>query len=615
MKIVPFILFVFLSTLAQAKIVIVVTPNRVAIDEEKSATSTTVIDEEQIQESQQLTVGEVLKTVPGLHIVTQGGLGKQTSVFLRGAKSEHTLVLIDGIEVNDPSNPARSFDFANLSLDNIERIEVVRGAQSVLYGSDAIGGVIQIFTKKNKSEKPEAKNIVTGGYGSFQTHQESILSSISDKKYSLSLGLSNIATDGISSSDEDDNPNAEKDPYKLTTLQSNFSYTPDQKTEVSAFSRYENSKNEIDDFGGAGGDDPNFHSGENDFYSGIKAKTSFDFYQPELSFSFTHIDRTLNDEANSTDPTVYLANYIGKIIKPSLLHQFFINPENSVLLGQDYEMEFFKSTSNFGDTPEVDTNSFGNFIQYQFINKYFHATAGTRIENHSTFGTNVTYKISPGVTSPKTATTLNLNYATGFKAPTLFQLYDPFSGNSDLKPDESQSYDISILQKINEVNSLGMTYFKNNFKETIEYDFTTNTYQNIGESSSDGFEFYANASPISTINLLAQWTILNSKDDSTGLSLLRRPHNRGELDVQYAITSRFDVGGTYTYVGERLDVSNSGNVSMPSYSTFGLRVAYALRRNVQLMTRIDNIFNENYQEVYGYGMPGINWFSSVKYHF
>ncbi len=616
MKKILSVLFV-LSFIPQsfAKIVIVVTPNRVESNEDQTATSTTVIDEQQIEESQKLTVAEMLETVPGLHVTSQGGLGKQTSVFLRGAKSEHTLVFIDGIEVNDPSSPTRGFDFANLSLDNVERIEVVRGTQSVLYGSDAIGGVIQIFTKKNKTETLQMNNVLSGGYGSFQTHQEGLQSSISNKKYSLSMGLSHLQTDGISSSDEDDNPGAEKDPYELTTIQSNISLTPSEKTQIDLFARYLTSENEIDDFGGAGGDDPNFHSRENDFYAGMHAKSRFGIYQPELSFSFAHIERNLNDEATTADPLVYTADFIGKNIKPSLLHQFFIDDHNSIVVGNDYEIEDFESTSNFGNSPNVDAYHFGSFAQYQFVSKYFHSAAGARLEKHQFFGTNLTYKISPGVNIPQSGTTLNFNYATGFKAPSLFQLYDTFSGNSNLDPDKVRSYDISLHQKIHESTSLGATYFNNKFEETIEYSFVTNTYQNIGESSSSGFEFSVQSSPISKINLLAQWTILNSEDASTGLRLLRRPDHRGEFDIQYKITSKFDVGGNYTFVGERLDIGATGNVDMPSYGIFGLRTSYQLNKHLQVLARVDNISNKNYQEVYGFGTPGINWFSSLKYNF
>lgn len=615
MKKILFICFCLFSPLSQAKIVIVITPNRVETDQDKSATSTTVITQDEIEQSQKQTVGEVLDTVPGLHTASQGGVGKQTSVFLRGAKSEHTLVFIDGIEANDPSNPTRSFDFANLSLNNIERIEVVRGPQSVLYGSDAIGGVIQIFTKKNKSPILKTENIISGGYGSFQTRRESIQSSISDKKYSVSLGISNLDTGGISSSDGRQTPNAEKDPYSLTTIQSNFTVTPDEKTEISVFGRYETSRNSIDDFGGPGGDDPNFKSNEKDLYSGFKLKKQWGFYKPEFTLSYAHIDRDLRDLPNAADPSTYVANFSGANIKPSLLHEFMIDANQNILVGQEYERENFESTSNFGNSPDVNAYHFGNFLQYQFNNDYFHQASGLRLEKHEFFGTNLTYKISPGFTIPQSGTSINFNYATGFKAPTLFQLYDTFFGNQNLRPDKSKSYDISLEQKIFKENDVGVTFFHNQFTQTIEYNFVTNKYANIGRSFTRGFEFYAHANPVSNLYLIGQWTIMDSEDQTTGLELLRRPKNRGDFDAQYRITRKLGVGGNIVYIGSRLDVNGSGNITMPSYELVGLRASFDIKPNLTLQAKVDNIFNKKYQEIYGFGTPGINWFSTLTYSF
>lgn len=211
------------------------------------ASSITVITAQEIREKQKTTVLEVLRTVPALDVVQTGGPGRETAVFIRGAKSEQTLVLIDGVEMNDPTSPRRAYDFAHLTTDNIERIEVLRGPQSPLYGSDAMGGVINIITKKGK-EKMAA--FASGEYGSFETLIGKAGVSGGNRLVNYSLGLSYSDTEGISAANE-------KDGYRNKSVSARVGFTPTEFFDLDFIFRYTDAKADIDNFGGAGGDDPN----------------------------------------------------------------------------------------------------------------------------------------------------------------------------------------------------------------------------------------------------------------------------------------------------------------------------------------------------------------------
>jgi vitamin B12 transporter len=224
---------------------VVVTATKLETPVSEIASSVTVITAEEIENRQPTSALDVLRTVPGLDVVRQGGLGQQTSVFLRGGNSTHTLVLVDGIEMNDPANPGRSFDFATLGTDNIERIEIVRGPGSTLYGSDAIGGVINIITRKG-SGKPTITLSAEGG--SFETHQEKLSLSGGNDLWNYSLAASFIESNGISAADERYG-NSERDGYDRTSVSSRIGITPTTNFDLDFFLRYFDSEADLETFG------------------------------------------------------------------------------------------------------------------------------------------------------------------------------------------------------------------------------------------------------------------------------------------------------------------------------------------------------------------------------
>jgi vitamin B12 transporter len=279
---------------------IVVTATKLETSSKEVASSITVINKQQIQEMQKETILDVLRTVPSLDVVQSGGPGKATSVFIRGAKSEHTLVLIDGVEMNDPVSAGRSFDFAHLTTDNVARIEIIRGPQSTLYGSDAIGGIINIITESGKGK---STGFISGETGSLKTLRGQAGISGGTELLNYSLGLSVWDTEGISAAGEQYG-NIEKDGYKNTSFSGKVGVTPNDNFDAVFTVRYLNADADLDESGGTGGDDPNYKATWKQLFMRGQARLSLfnNLWEQKLGISLSNHDREYLNETDEDHP-------------------------------------------------------------------------------------------------------------------------------------------------------------------------------------------------------------------------------------------------------------------------------------------------------------------------
>ncbi len=295
---------------------IVISANRFPTPLEKNANSVTIITEDEIEQSQALMVSDLLKQVPGVDVVRSGGAGSQTSIFMRGTNSNHTLVIIDGVEMNNPSTPTTSFDFGSLNVNNIQRIEILRGPQSVLYGSDAVGGVIQIFTKRGFGK---LQTEISAEAGSYNTKTESIHLSGNQEIIDYSLFISRKDSDGFSAIRKDAG-GVEKDGFKSTDVIANFSVQLFNNYELNVNGQYVNSKTDLDKFDGIL-DDPNYVSEQNMKSLSLRFKsfeTNSKYFKPEVAFTFSDQDLQNNNEIDVSHPEDSSAsNNNGKRIKVS----------------------------------------------------------------------------------------------------------------------------------------------------------------------------------------------------------------------------------------------------------------------------------------------------------
>jgi vitamin B12 transporter len=626
----PFSLFAQEKEVTLGKVV--VTATRVETPMEEIASSVTVISSKEIERKQKTTVLEVLKGLPGLDVVQNGGVGGATSIFLRGANSEHTLVMIDGVEVNDPISPGRSYDFAHLTVDNIERIEVIRGPQSTLYGSDAIGGVVNIITKKGEG-KP--KFFLSTEGGSFTTFRESTGVSGGNRWINYSLGFSRLDTDGISAASKKDG-NYERDGYKNTSLSARLGFIPKENLDVDFIFHYIKAKTELDNFGGVGGDDPNYVQESEQFL--FKTQLGLSLFEKvwtqKLGFAMNDYDRDVKNKKDPQHPfDSERGQYDGQLMKLDWQHHLQLHKTNALTFGFEYEREEGKSKyyweSIWGPGQSIFPNKTANIKGYYIQDEIklwdrLFATLGIRIDDHSRFGSETTYRVAPAYLIKETDTKIKGTFGTGFKAPTLYQLFAPATlwgpiGNKDLKPEKSKGWDFGVEQNFfkNRV-TLGATYFRNDFKDLIQFDWGQG-YINIAKAKTEGVELFASAKPIDDLTLRINYTYTDTEDKTTGEALIRRPKNKIGFDINYHFLNNGNVNLGVIYVGKRDDldfsISPSRRVKLDQYTLVNLAVSYDITKNFQLFGRVENLLDKEYEEVKGFGTPGLSFFGGMKLSF
>jgi len=585
--------------------------------------------EKEIENKKAKTVLEVLRGVPGLDVVQTGGPGRLTRILIRGAKSEHTLFMIDGVEMNDPMEPGRSYDLSKLTVDNIERIEILRGPQSTLYGSDAIGGVINIITKKGEG-KP--KFFLSGEGGTYYTFREAAGLSGGTKWVNYSLSISRFDTKGFSAADKKYG-NREKDGHENTSLSARLGFTPKENLEVDFILRYIDAKTDLDQGGGRGKDDPNsvFDSRQLFFRTQGKLLLFSGLWEQKLGFSLSDHDRDYRDDKDAQHPYDSSRGfYDGKMWKVDWQHNLYLHKTNTLTFGVEYEKERGESEYSWESAwgpgksvfPEKSANIKGLYILDKVaLYESLFATLGIRVDDHSRFGSETTYRIAPAYLFKKTGTKIKATYGTGFKVPSLYQLYAPATawgpiGNENLKPEKSKGWDAGVEQYLfKDRLKLGATYFRNDFEDLIDFDWAKG-YVNIAKAKTEGAEIFASVRPIEDLTIGASYTYTDTEDKKTGKRLLRRPLRKGSLNLNYRFLNKGNANLDVIYVGKRDDWApypKRGEVG--GYTLVNLAASYDIFKNIQVFGRVENLFDRKYEDVWGYGTPGLSLFGGIKISF
>jgi vitamin B12 transporter len=569
----------------------------------------------------------VIWDVPGLDVVQTGGPGRTASVYIRGSRPEHTLVLIDGVEMNDPMSPGRSYDFGYLTTDNIERIEILRGPQSTIYGSDAMGGVVNIITKKGKA-KPEF--FISGEAGSFNTYRESLGAGGANRWANFSIGASHTESDGISASNKQlkkkggghgfmdkgstHTETKEKDSYENTSVSARLGITPAKEFEIDFTYRYIDASGDLDDHAGAGGEDPNYMIDSRQYFFRTEAALFlFDgLWDQRLGYSISDHNRIYINEADELHhlSQTYGSTYDGNGYKLDWRHTLELHETNTLILGLETEKENaeynYYSDSHWGRYVYEFAKENARTTSYYFRDqielwKSFFTTAGIRIERHNKFGSKATYRIAPGYLFKKTGTVIKASYGTGFKVPSLFQLYSLW-GREDLKPEESKGWDVGIEQPFfQNVVRVGLTYFRNDFENLIDYNYWKG-YVNIAEAMTRGVEVFILVEPLEDLTIVANYTYTQTRDKKTEKKLLRRPENKGSLNVNYRFLEKGNINLGVVYVGERDDwVPWPRRGQVDSYTVVNVAGSFDITKNFKVFGRVENILDEEYEEVWGYG--------------
>jgi len=609
---------------------VVVTANRVETPTNEIATSVTVITGRELEQAKKTTVIEALREVLGLSILQSGPAGSSASVMLRGANSEHTLVMIDGVEVNDPITPSRTYDFSHLMVDGIERIEILRGPQSTLYGSDAMAGVINIITKKGQG-KPKFHLSSLGG--SYRTFSGTAGLTGSMKKLHYSVWTSSLASRGFSAANDTLEGNTEADGYKNLSLSASADYQASDNIDLDFLAKFIDTRSDIDNFGSAFGDDPNnVQKYQSLFLKGhIRGLFLKNRWEQKLTLSHIASNRETENPEDERHPyNSDRSQYKSRLNKLDWQNNFFLHETNTLTLGAEHQEEqgesFYHAESMWGPStslfPLKKAHNTGVYIQDQLrlAGKFF-LTAGIRLDNHSQSGLSATHRIAPAVFIRQTSTKLKATYGTGFKSPSLYQLYAPGNswgpiGNENLKPEETASWDLGIEQALWDGKiRVGGTYFSSRYENLIDYDYTEG-YINIARASSKGVEFLLEIEPAENLAFSASYSHIEAKDKNTGEALLRRPKDKftAKLNVRFAAKGRIVL--SLTHLGARVDQEwidwIATRARMAPFTLLNAVGSYDILPNIQLFLRLDNILDQRYELIKGYGTPARSIYGGFK---
>ena len=522
---------------------IVVTAARLETPLIEIASAVTVITREDLERTRPASVLDALRDTPGLGLVRNGGPGAASSIFVRGANSEHVLVLLDGVPLNDPINPSRSFDLAHMTLDGVERIEILRGPQSTLYGSDALGGVINILTARGMGKPAVTLRARAGSLGTLAGGLD-VRGSAGAFRYDLSA--SRESTEGVSAASSAYAGNTERDGYRNWTLAGRAGLVLAGGTEIDLIVRGVSARTDLDAFGGPHGDDPNSIQ---DYRSGfvraqIRTLGAGGRWESKAGFAYIRSIRENDNPADGDHPfDSETARYRSARIRADWQNNLFLRPGHTLTAGAELEREVgdsaYFSESLWGPYASVFSSRradrAGLFVQDRFrLGRAFFATAGLRLDAHGRSGTSLTFRLAPAFLIEKTGTKLKATLGSAFKAPSLYQLYAPETfwgpvGNEHLLPEESLGWDAGVEQTLaGGAVLLGVSFFQSDFRNLIDYDFSRG-YINIGRARTSGWEVTAEARPAERLSLRLGYTRLAAEDLDAGVSLLRRQIGRAHV--------------------------------------------------------------------------------------
>jgi vitamin B12 transporter len=615
------------SVLAQTEPVgmapdVVVTADRYPVSPEKVTGSVTVIMNEEMQRRQLRTVTDVLRSVPGVSVQQSGGPGTQTSVFIRGANSNHTLVLIDGVNVSDPSSPNGAVDFAHFLTENLDRIEVVRGPMSTLYGSQAIGGVINMVTKAGNGPMSGAAFTELGTR--LQTNSGGFVRGSEGRfNYNITVAGTYAPNDTIVPARfTPPGGFVDSDPYRNITAASQLGFEINDNTNVTWFSRYIDTQVKFDQ---VGLEDPNAGEFSQQFFNRVEFDGSYldGRWKPVVGVSYTSIYRHDQDFPSLQNPLPFAQDsyFNGRRLQGDVKNLFAITEQFEVIAGIDYDRSWAYSNADgaqgWGTMAQA---GFYGQVRGTFFND-LNLNLGGRVDVNDTYGTVSTWRAGAAYLFRPTDTKLKASYGTAFKAPSLFELYGTgffCAGNRNLQPELSRGYEAGVEQGLyNGKVTAGITYFFNTYNNLVQCPPPFTSLQNVANAQSEGFETFVQAKPFSWLDVNFEYTYTIARNVDANVPLVRRPQDmfnvRGEVRPWDDVRFGFGV----TQVSNRYDFNAvTGAIMQPApYTLLRFTAAYDVIKSVQLFARAENVLNRVYEEPEGFQAPYFQAFFGMKARF
>ncbi len=607
---------------------VIVTANRVEQKQSSTGKMITVINQETLQRNAGKTLTEIINYQAGIFINgANNNAGTNPDVYLRGASSGNTLILIDGTPVGDPSNVNNTFDLNLITLGQVERIEILRGAQSTLWGSDAVAGVINIITKN--AGKNSINSTAMLSYGSYQTFRSNLGLNGTIKKFSYSLVYDYIKSGGFPvAHDSTGKMNFKNDDFKQNNFQAKLGYQFSDHFSIKAFS-ISSKYNGSTDPGAFQNDKDDYFENKNSMQN-IELSYSTPSIQLHLSQSFSQTSRSyLNDSASVSGFDFYSkGDYHGNTAVTELFGNFEITKKIKLISGlqglSQKTDQHYLSISSYGpyETALGDSAKASNIAMYHSLLitgvSGFDFEAGFRYNHHSIYGNNLTYTFNPSY-HISDFVKLFINVSSAFKIPSLYQLYSEY-GNKNLKPEKSTNSEIGVqLYSKNKQSNFRIGGFKREIKDLIVFYTDPNTYAsnyiNRDQQHDYGFELESTIGFTKRISLINNLTYVDGDGENAGVktkNLYRRPNFAFSSIFTAELAKGFTVMPSFRFVGNRLKgMYDAGPAKMPSYYTIDFYLGYTISKNCRAFVDLRNITNQEYFDIVGYNSKRFNMMAGV----
>ena len=596
---------------------IVVTASGLEQPADDTGQAVTVITRDEIQDFRSLD--EALARTPGITVARNGGIGQTAGVFIRGAESYQTLVLLDGVKINDPSAPQGGVDFGQLLAGNIARIEVLRGPSGIVWGSQAIGGVVNIVSDQ-PTDGFEARGRAEYGYRDSAQGFANIAGTSGILEGSAGAGY--LRTDGISAFDENLG-GTERDGYRNFTANGKLRVNLSEALSLDARGYYIDAKTEFDGF-----PPPNFTLADTgDFsknklfvgYTGANLALLNGQFKNRFAYTYTDVSRDNFERSGGADVPSFLSQ--GKLDR--FEYRGELSPVSAVtlLFGAETELSRLDTISPAFETQPNRYSQRQNAVYGEAIVRPFTGltvTGGLRYddqekgESETTFGANAAYSPNGG------ATVLRATYAEGFRAPSLFEKFSAY-GTASLAAERAHSYDFGIEQNfLRNAAQARVTYFNRDTENQIAFDNATFTYLNIAATHAEGVEAALRLRPTDRLDVTGQYSWIDTTNRSPGANfgndLARRPEQTVSVSADWQSPWGIGLGAGVLVVGDSFD--NAANtVRLDGYAIADVRASYGITEGIELYGRIENLFDAQYETVANYGTPGRAAYAGVRARF
>ena len=599
---------------------IVVTATRIPTPLSEVASSMSVVSADDIAARQIQNLPDLLQQVPGLNVIQTGGPGSQTSVFMRGTNSNHTKVFVDGIDVSDPSNPTGAFDFSQFLTQDIDRVEVLRGPQSGLYGADAIGGVINIITKSGEGP---AQFHATAEGGSFDTFNQAVGASGSWDQFHYAANVEHVhagetpitplyllAPGERRIDDYDDD----------LTASTKLGYDIIDGLDVGLVARYTTTHLRFtgDNFDLYPLIYPDTSQSEDDarqMYTRatVHAVTPGGAFEQTLGVAYSNL------KSSDSSPDNPRSDNAGDRVKADWQGDIRIAAGVQLIIGAEHQRDEISlpiSASTAIDSGYAELQS--------SLGSSFFNTASIRFDDNDRFGSKTTFRLAPAYLVEQSGTKFKATLGTGFKPPTLDELFQNFPAfdffsNPNLRPESSLGWDAGFEQAAAaDALRFGATYFHNTIKNLIDDNADSTSYINVGRAVTDGVESFVSYRALKDMSVRLDYTYTEATDEILHEELLRRPKHKADLNVAWQATPRLKLDGTLLGTSSWIDGNRDFTISRlkaPGFVTVNMAGSFDLTEHFALYARIDNLFNHHFEEPIGYLQPTLGAYAGVRAKF